>query len=247
MEATEAVANATLPAAIIEAASGRIMAASPPMREMLAPDGGTVLGRTLDDFMTDQPSGALDLLRTGRLQGYVTTRSLRRRQAQPVPVQVWLRALGTDTPPRFAIAVLATSLTRTAELLPELAHSELTPVVGTSDESLLIDRISSDVEGLLGYRPSDVLGRSILSLVTDTSVPDLLSLLAHAAATGAGVTLNLVACSKQGDPVLLEAVLWPLRPPPRCGFALLPGAYAEFAFGTAADVENWMSRYARDF
>jgi len=41
-EATEAVANATLPAAIIEAASGRIMAASPPMREMFASGAGVV-------------------------------------------------------------------------------------------------------------------------------------------------------------------------------------------------------------
>ncbi|MGA8360067.1 MAG: LuxR C-terminal-related transcriptional regulator [Candidatus Dormiibacterota bacterium] len=245
-EASEAVAIAPLPAAIVEITSGRIMAASPPMREMFASGGGTVLGRTVDEFMTDPPSGALDLLRAGRLQGYVTTRLLRRRQEQPMPVQVWVRALGTDTPPRFAVAVFATSLTRTGALLPEVARSDLTPVVGTSDESLLIDRISSDVEALLGYRPSDLLGRSILSLVTDTSVPGLLGLLAHAAATGAGVTLNLVACSKQGDPVLLEAVLWPLRPPPRCGFALLPGAYAESAFGTAADVENWMSRYVRD-
>ncbi len=245
-EATDAVTNAQLPAAIIEVASGRIMAASPPLREMFASGGDTLLGRAVDEFMSDQPSGALDLLRAGRLQGYVTTRSLRRRQEQAVPVQVWVRALGTDAPPRFAVAVFATAHTRTGALLPEVARSDLTPVVGTSDESLLIDRISSDVEGLLGYRPSDVLGQSILSLVTDTSVPNLLGSLAHAAATGAGVTVNLVACSKQGDPVLLEAVLWPLRPSPRCGFALLPGAYTEFAFGTAADVENWMSRYVRD-
>jgi DNA-binding CsgD family transcriptional regulator len=245
-EATEAVVSAPLPAAIIEVASGRIMAASPPMREMFASDGGTVVGRTVDEFMTDQPSGALDLLRAGRLQGYVTSRSLRRKQEEPMPVQVWVRALGTDTPPRFAVAVFATPLTRTGALLPEVARSDLTPVVGTSDESLLIDRISSDVEALLGYRPSDLLGRSILSLMTETSVPALLGSLAHAAATGAGVTLNLVACSKQGDPVLLEAVLWPLRPPPRFGFALLPGAYAESASGTAADVDNWMSRYTRD-
>jgi DNA-binding CsgD family transcriptional regulator len=216
------------------------------MREMFAPDGGAVLGRTVDGFMADQPSGALDLLRAGRLQGYVTTRSLRRRQDELIPVQVWLRALGTDTPPRFAVAVFANSLTNTGALLPGLASSDLTPVVGTANESLMIDRISSDVEAMLGYRPSDVLGRSILALVTDTSVPDLLGSLAHAAATGAGVTLNLVACSKRDDPVLLEAVLWPLPPPPRSGFALLPGAYAESAFGTAADVENWMSRYARD-
>ena len=228
-EATEAVANAALPAAIIEVASGRIMAASPPLSEMFASGGGTVLGRTVDEFMTDQPSGALDLLRAGRLQGYVTTRSLRGRQEEPMPVQVWVRALGTDTPPRFAVAVFATPLTRTGALLPEVARSDLTPVVGTWDESLLIDRVSSDVEALLGYRPSDVLGRSMLALVTESSVPDVLSSLAQAAATGAGVTLNLVACSKQGDPVLLEAVLWPLRPPPRCGFALLPGAYAESA------------------
>jgi DNA-binding CsgD family transcriptional regulator len=245
-EAIEAVANASLPAAIIDVASGRIMAVSPQMREMFASDERAILGRTIDEFMVDQPSGALDLLRTGRLQGYVTTRALRRRQEEPMPVQVWVRALGTDTPPRFAVTVFATSLTNTGALLPDLARSDLTPVVGTSDESLLIDRISSDVEAMLGYRPSDVLGRSILALVTDTSIPNLLGALAHAAATGAGVTLNLIASSKQGETVLLEAVLWPLSPPPRCGFALLPGAYAESAFGTGADVENWMSRYARD-
>jgi len=133
------------------------------MREMFASGGGTVLGRTVDEFMTDHPSGALDLLRAGQLQGYVTTRSLRRRPEEPMPVQVWVRGLGTDTPPRFAVAVFATPLTTTGALLPEVARSDLTPVVGTSDESLLIDRISSDVEALLGYRPSDVLGQSILS------------------------------------------------------------------------------------
>jgi len=245
-EAAEAVANAPLPAAIIDVASGRMMAASPPALEMLAPGGDTVVGRTFEEFMTDQPSGALELLRSGRLQGYLTTRSLRRRQQEPIPVDVWVRALGTETPPRFAVAVFANPATTTGALLPAVARADLTPVVGTSDERLIIDRISSDVESLLGYRPSDILGRSILSLVTETSVPNLLGSLAHAAATGAGVTLNLVACSTQGDPVLLEAVLWPLRPPPRCGFALLPGAYAESAFGTAADVENWMSRFASD-
>ncbi|MFZ0918979.1 MAG: hypothetical protein WAN83_02715, partial [Candidatus Dormiibacterota bacterium] len=61
-EASEAVAIAPLPAAIVEITSGRIMAASPPMREMFASGGGTVLGRTVDEFMTDPPSGALDLL-----------------------------------------------------------------------------------------------------------------------------------------------------------------------------------------
>ena len=72
------------------------MAASPPMHEMFASGGGPVLGRTVDEFMTDHPSGALDLLRAGQLQGYVTTRSLRRRQEEPMPVQVWVRGLGKD-------------------------------------------------------------------------------------------------------------------------------------------------------
>ena len=241
LASTEAVTNAQLPAAIIEVASGRIVAASPPLREMFASGGDTLVGMTVDEFMTDPPSGALDLLRAGRLQGYVTTRSLRRRHVQPMPVQVWVRALGTDTPPRFAVAVFATSLTRTGALLPEVASSDLTPVVGTSDESLLIDRISSDVESLLGYRPSDRPLESILSLVTDTSVPDSLGSSPMRRPPG-GMTLHLVARSKYADLVLLEAVLWPLRRPPRCGFVLLPGAYAEFAFGTAADVENWTSR-----
>ena len=54
----------------------------------------------VDEFMADQPSGALDLLRAGQIQGYVTTRSLRRKQEEPMPVQVWVRGLGKDSPPQ---------------------------------------------------------------------------------------------------------------------------------------------------
>ena len=56
-------------------------------------------------------------------------------------------------------------------------------MIGTIDDRLLIDRIGRDVQALLGYRPAELLGRSILSFVDASNVPDMLGAFAVALRT----------------------------------------------------------------
>lgn len=146
VDAAEAIANSWLPALILEvdrpvaerrgAPSHRIVASSLPAQELLAPGHGPVVGRDFEEFTADAPSGALELLKVGRLRSYEATRSMRRDDGPAVSSRWWVRVLGVDMPPRFAL------------------------FVAESPTHLMIDGISSDVEDLLGHRALDLLGQS---------------------------------------------------------------------------------------
>jgi DNA-binding CsgD family transcriptional regulator len=241
----EVITGAPFPAVVFDIREARIVAASPSAHALLAPDDGDLTGRRLESFFADGLSGALDLLMAGRLQSYATSHSLRRGSAPPLTVHVWVQAIGREMPPRFAVAVLASAAARAGLRLPAPASPGLTPVVGTADEGLMIERISSDVEALLGYRPADVTGRSILTLVDRSCVAGLADAAAQVAESRAGVFLEVVARARGGEEILLEAVLWPLLPAPRLGFALLPRPAAEHADGSRAEVEAQVTRLAR--
>jgi len=70
---SEAVAHALTPALVLEIATERILAANALAQALLAPGGDPLPGRTLDEFFSDPPTRASDLLLAGRVQGYATT------------------------------------------------------------------------------------------------------------------------------------------------------------------------------
>jgi DNA-binding CsgD family transcriptional regulator len=144
VDAAEAIANSSLPALILKvdrpvaqrrgAPSHRIVASSRPAQELLTPGQGAVVGRDFEEFTADAPTGALELLKAGRLRSYEATRSMRRDEGPAVSSRWWVRVLGVDMPPRFALFV--------------------------AESHLVIDGISSDVDDLLGHRTLDLLGPS---------------------------------------------------------------------------------------
>jgi PAS domain S-box-containing protein len=95
-------------------------------------------------------------------------------------------------------------------------------VIGTIDDQLLIDRVGRDAEALLGYQPSELLGRSILSFVEAANVPDMLGAFAAALRTQRAVFANIAVRSKHGRVLQCDAVVVPLVPAPSTAFALLP-------------------------
>jgi DNA-binding CsgD family transcriptional regulator len=222
---TDVVTDSSAAALILEVPSERIVAASASAQRMLAPDGEVIVGRGLEDFTEDEPTGALPLLVAGRLNGYEARRVLR-RSGPAARVRIWIRRLGDPFhEPRFVLAVLAEEdRAQTAVRAPRAGSEEqFAPAVGTTNARLYIDRISADVEDLLGYPPGEAIGRSLLDLVVEEDAAALLGALAQAVSGGAGVALAVRANRAGGEPVPCQMLIVPLAPPPTFGFALLPG------------------------
>ena len=214
----ETVCASELPAIVLEVPSERILAASPAALDLLAPGGGPIVDRSLEDFTADEPSGALPLLHQGRLTGYETTRLLA-REGMAEPVTVWVRAADEREPPRVAVGVL--SCASRPKLLPGGAGPPA-PVLGATRPDLTVDRISSDVEQVLGLTAGEVLGRPLLSLVAPSYAAPLLWALAQATATGSGSSVLVELVAADGARVPCGLVLLPLQPPATCAFVLLP-------------------------
>jgi DNA-binding CsgD family transcriptional regulator len=109
-------------------------------------------------------------------------------------------------------------------------------VIGTIDGRLLIDHVGGDAQGLLGYQPAELLGRSILSFVEAANVPDMLGAFALALRAQGAVSAAIAVRSKNGEVLHCDAVVVPLVPAPSTAFALLP---------EEADVESAGRRLVR--
>jgi PAS domain S-box-containing protein len=221
---TEVVAACVAPALILEVPSERIVAASPSAQSLLSATGDGIVGRSLEEFAEDQPTGALALLAVGKLNGYESLRKMRLADGRTELVRVWIRGLGSAHPFPFVLAVFYQHAHPGGVPAPAGSWDErLHPVIGTTDSALHIEQISIDVEALLGYRPADVLGGSLFTLFEPEDGPSLLSALAQAANRHAGVSLWLRARRAQGGVVSCQMLVVSTVPAMTYAFALLPG------------------------
>ena len=105
-------------------------------------------------------------------------------------------------------------------------------MIGTTDNRLVIDRVASDSETLLGYEPAELLGRPVLSLVDAANVPHLFGAFAGALRSQLGVSAAVAVRSKDGRVLRCDAIVLPLAPAPTTVFALRPaGANAASTAG----------------
>ncbi|MBV8930152.1 MAG: PAS domain-containing protein, partial [Mycobacteriaceae bacterium] len=220
-EALEVVSRSALPAVVLEVPSERIVAASDAALRLLGADRASVVGRSLEEFTADAPSGALDLVAAGVLSGYETSRLLRRPGAEPERMRVWVGLLDEATRGRYVLAVMSTAATPNIEPLPQIKEEGV--VVGTVGPSLLIDRISHDVDELLHRQPEELLGQPFLTLVAEEDATALLWALAQAASSMHGVSGVMRVVTGQGSLVWAQLLLVPLAPSPSCAFALVAG------------------------
>ncbi|MDX6373418.1 MAG: hypothetical protein QOD98_2406 [Nocardioidaceae bacterium] len=97
---------------------------------------------------------------------------------------------------------------------------DLAPVVGTTDSSFVVDRISVDVEGFLGRPPDEFIGKSMMRLVHSEDAADLMVGLAQATIESSGVALPIRTASTRGETRFSQLLMVPLAPQPGFGFVL---------------------------
>jgi DNA-binding CsgD family transcriptional regulator/PAS domain-containing protein len=223
------VDRSPLPAVILELPSERIVAASDAAAELLTGGAESPVGRHLEEFLGDRPSGGLDLMRAGRISGYETKRTVERTGQ---PLQVWVRAVDAAERVTYALAVLISAEDRAVPLFPAVRDGDVPLVLGTTDAALHVERISSDVETLLDLSPEHLVGRSILTLIDPGDAATMLLAVAEATQTGRGVTFS-ARCRVRGDgepqpadaaeDSFCQLLVVPLEPAPSVGFMVLPG------------------------
>lgn len=239
-----AIVESTFPTLLLEVPAQRIVAASPAAVRMLGPDGGDVVGRNLDDLTVGALSGALPLLMSGRLDGYEATHELD-QPGGPVPVTLWLRRADDEDPPRHVVAILTAPDQATTRLLPKAPGRYVPPVLGSTGADLLIDRISYDVRGLVGRPAEELLGQSLLTLVTPGSASRLLWGLAQATSHGRGTPLRLDLAHASGAGVAVQLLIVPLRPAASCAFSILPTAAGRGPDMTSVEAHDLLAELAR--
>ena len=214
------VTGSPLPALLLALPSEQIVAASPVAEHLLSPDGGPVVGRLLEDFTVDEPTGALELLWAGRLDGYEARRRVL-HTGTPVPVTVWVRVVHGRVDRRYALVLLLPdpALGGGTAQRPEGLRAEA--VVGSTDAHLIVDRISADVAALLDHDPGDVIGLSLFRLVHPGDAAAVLRAVGHGADSGLGASLAVRVQLVGSGVQRCQLVLLPMVPVPSVAFALL--------------------------
>lgn len=239
-EVLELVTHSHAPMLAIEVPTEVIAAASPSARELLDRRAPTLVGRSLMDFVEGDPSGAMPLLAAGRLTGYETLRSLKMTGHRR---RLWISAVPESGPTRMAIAVLLKEDATGRASVPWKDDDAPSPVIGSTDARLMVDRLSSEVYESLGHSVEKIIGTSFLSLIVPENIAEVLLALAQTSKHDEGVTLRVGVVGADLAPVPCQLVLLPLTPAPSCAFALL----TEDSHGPADDraVADLITRLSR--
>jgi PAS domain S-box-containing protein len=216
----EAVSRAGIAIVQVDLATLRVTAISETAAVLLAAAPADVVGHPMGEFVEGEPTGALPLLATGRLDGFEAPRQLRRTDGRVFDAYVWAHVLGERRPARYGAVVVTTEISRTPGMMTAAAEDE--KVIGTVDPEWRIDRISRDVVELLGYRAVDLAGASLLSAVHPSDLPELLTGLSHVHATGRGAAIRLRVRTQDNHWLWCRAHLSALDDSPRFAFTLRP-------------------------
>lgn len=219
LETLDVVAHSVGPVLVMRVPSEIITAASPGALELLGQIAKPVVGRSLEEFTEGHPSGALALMAAGRLSGYETVRVLRITGQKR---RIWVRALREVGPDPLAIATLMNEDDGGHATVPWRSDESFSPVLGSTDARLMVDRISGEVFQACGWRPDEIIGTSLLSLIAPASVPGILSALAETSTNEEGVALRVDVVRADHEVIGCQVVVIPLRPAPSCAFAVLP-------------------------
>lgn len=234
-----------LPVLLLEVPSEKILAASESAVALLS-DGADrpVVGQNLEDFTEDLPSGALDLVQTGRLAAYEATRIFT-VGGRPTPFHLWIRPVDPPQALHLVFVVIAQGAERPERVQPEPGGAAEGLVLGATNQALAVDRVSGDVQSLIGWQASDVLGRSVLQFVDPADVGILLSTLAAASVNGTGGTARVRLGHRDGSVVRALVLVVPLLPHPSCGFGLVADPGFEWSKGEV-DVEVLLRRVVHE-
>jgi DNA-binding CsgD family transcriptional regulator len=217
-EILDVISHSHAPVMVLQIPSFVITAASPGAHELLDSLAQPLIGRSLNDLTEGHPSGAMALLAAGRITGYESLKVLKLTGERR---RLWIGALPDTGPTRVVVAMLLKEDASGRVLVPWKDDDALSPVIGSTDARLMVDRVSSEVFESLGYRAHEIIGTSFLTLIAPEDIADVLSALAQTSKHKEGVTLRVGAVGADLVPVTCQLVLLPLTPAPSCAFALL--------------------------
>ena len=218
-EIIRTVQQSSLPTLLLRVPDEEILAASDEAGRLLGVPAGKLVGRNVEEFATDPPSGALPLVESGRLSGFQARRRMKSADGGSQPLQVWIRAAELTTPVGIAVAILWPGGRDAWSYLPATDGAESAPtVVGTVNGHLEVERISDDVSHL-GCPAEEAIGSSVFRLFDVTSAADILHALAEATEKDRALCV-VVNVHVDGKPSIAELLLRPLRPAPSFSFSL---------------------------
>ena len=218
---SEAVNRSALTVAEVDLATLRVVAVSDAAAALVGLDRAQVVGRLVSDFVEGEPTGGVPLLATGRLDGFEAPRQIRRGDGTVVEAYVWAHVLGLARPARYAAAFVVDTVPTQPPLWLSSPSSDQ-KVIGTVDDEWRIDRISHEVQTVLGYRPEDLAGKQPLSSVNPHDLPQVLTGLAHVHATGRNAVVRLRVRRADGRWLWCRAHLSAMGEAPRFAFTLRP-------------------------
>jgi DNA-binding CsgD family transcriptional regulator len=217
-EILDVISHSHAPVMVLQVSSLVITAASPGAHELLDPLARPLVGRSVMDFLEGHPSGAMPLLAAGRITGYETIHVLKLTGERR---RLWINTLPDTGLSKTVIAVLLKEDVVGRTFVPWKDDDALSPMIGSTDARLMVDRISSEVFEALGYRPEEIIGTSLLGLIVPEDIAAVLLALARTSKHKEGVTLRVGVVGADLVPVRCQLVLLPLTPAPSCAFALL--------------------------
>jgi DNA-binding CsgD family transcriptional regulator len=218
-EIVRAVQQSSLPTLLLCVPDETILAASEEAGRLLGVPADALVGRNVEEFAEDPPSGALPLVESGRITGFQARRRMKRADGDSEPLQVWIRAADLVTPVGFAVAVLWPAGHRAWSYLPAFSEANDAPtIVGTVNGRLEVERVSDDIR-ILGLSAEEAIGASVFRLFDVTSAADVLHALASATEKDRALCV-VVNVNLKGKPSMGELMLRPLRPAPSFSFSL---------------------------
>ena len=221
-----AVRSSALPVVLLRVADRCIVDVSDPVIRLFGTPREELVGHDVGEFIDELAGGgsSLGLVAAGAIDGYRRfQRSYLRPDGTTLTADVWLSAY--STPARtYAVAVVLPSDPGLLDAWDDTGSPDPLLAVGTVDGDWLINRMSSDLELILGYRAELILGASALAVVHPGDMSSLLAAIKHAASGPGGASLRLRLRAADGQWRVCRAIITPTPDvdPPPFGFAVTP-------------------------
>jgi PAS domain S-box-containing protein len=217
------------PVGLVDLPVGQFLLMSPPLLELLAQPAATA--RSVDPSVMVEDPGDLrplfGLMMSGAVDIWGARRKLRRPGRQPLEAETWMVFSDTERRERALWLVTPTAEERIAQWsrpeVPDWPDRAAGLVLGSFDAEWRISRISADVQAVLGYRIEELVGRRVIDLVHPEDLSGLLSSMAAAISSHAGVGTRRRLRHRSGEWVEVRGVITPLAEDRlRFGFAFSP-------------------------
>ena len=223
----QAIERLSVPALILELPSRCIRAANQAFADVLGTTPAEMIGRRNDEVIPfDEVEGmkaATAALDTGAIEGYRARRHITTHDGVSREFIAWSRLIEVDAT-RYAAYIITPAEPGEAWLAEPPVAWAGPLVVGTIDASWRLERVSSDINDLLGVEPVEAVGSVLLDMVRPDDVGGLLEA-AHAT-WGGGITCTRQVHVRHRDgswvPVQLMLVHLTDEPSSPMAFAVLP-------------------------